>query len=242
MAICHGFLRSGHQFREVLAVREITGLPVQQRNKERANLYLDGAYAFSITVLEAARLKVGQRLSDAEVAQLRERADADKAYERALRFLTYRPRSEAEVTKYLASKGVEQEAQRDIMSRLRRLGLVDDEAFARFWVESRERSRPSGWLALKSELRLKGVSDAIIERILEEVDQEDSAYRAAQKQARRYPNLGDREQQHKLGAFLMRRGFPYSVAKAAVKRLADELAAEGKMKEESEEEECLVKE
>lgn len=242
MAICHGFLRFGGQRGEVLAVREITGLQVQQRNKERANLYLDGAYAFSITLLEAARLKVGQRLSDAEVVRLREQADVDKAYDRALRFLTYRPRSEAEVAKYLASKGVVPEAQQEIMGRLRHLGLVDDEAFARFWVESREHSRPSGWLALRSELRLKGVSDAIIERALEEVDQEEGAYRAAQKQARRYPNLSGREDQHKLGAFLMRRGFPYSVAKAAVKRLVEELAAEGRLQEESEEDECLVDE
>jgi regulatory protein len=216
-------------------VREITGLQVQQRNKERANLYLDGAYAFSITMLEAARLQVGQRLSDTEVAQLRERADADKAYDRALRFLTYRPRSEAEVAKYLASKGVAPVAQQEIMGRLRRLNLVDDEAFARFWVESREHSRPSGWLALRSELRLKGVGDAIIERALETVNQDEGAYRAALKHARRYPNLNDREAQQKMGAFLMRRGFPYSVAKATVKRLVEERAAEGNLKEESEE-------
>ena len=216
-------------------MREITGLRVQQRNRERANLYLDGVYAFSITMLEAARLKVGQQLSDAETAQLRDQADADKAYERALRFLTYRPRSEAEVVKYLASKGVVPAAQEEIMGRLRRLNLVDDEAFARFWVESREHSRPSGWLALRSELRLKGVSDSIIERALETVNQDAGAYRAALKHARRYPNLNDREAQQKMGAFLMRRGFPYSVARATVKRLVEEWAAEGNLNEESEE-------
>lgn len=235
MATRHGFLRFSSLRGKALEVREITGLQVQQRNKERANLYLDGAYAFSITMLEAARLKVGQRLSDAEVSQLRQQADADKAYERALRFLTYRPRSEAEVIKYLASKGVMPPVQQEILARLRRLGLVDDEAFARFWVESREQGRPSGRLALRSELRLKGVSDSVIESALEAVDQEEGAYRAAQKQARRYPDLNDRESQQKLGAFLMRRGFPYSVAKATVKRLVEERAAEGHLKEESEE-------
>lgn len=211
---------------------EITALEVQQRNKERVNLYLDGAYAFSITALEATRLKVGQRLSEAEVARLKTQAEADRAYERTLRFLTYRPRSEAEVVKYLASKGVEERVQAEILAKLRRLNLVDDEAFARFWVESREQSHPLGRMALRSELRLKGVRDAAIEKALRALDEEDSAYRAARKQARRYADLNDKQAQEKLGAFLVRRGFPYSVARATVRRLVEELAAEGTLRRE----------
>ena len=218
-----------------VAAFEITALQVQQRNKERVNVYLDSAFAFSVTTLQAARLKVGQRLSEAQTAELRAQADVEKAYERALRFLTYRPRSEAEVARYFKSKGVELAVQEEILGRLRRLGLLDDEAFARFWVESREHSRPSGALALKSELRQKGVSDEVIQRALESLDQERSAYRAAQKQARRYRGLTEQEFRNKVSAFLARRGFPYSVAKATVKRLIQEGAAEGKLREESEE-------
>lgn len=206
---------------------EITALQAQQRNKDRVNLYLDGAYAFSITVLEAARLKVGQRLSDAEVARLKAQAEVDRAYERTLRFLTYRPRSEAEVIQHLASKGVDERTQAEILAKLRRLNLVDDEAFARFWVESRQQSHPLGRMALRSELRLKGVNDDVIEKALRTLDEDDAAYRAACKHARRYRDLNDRQAQQKLGAFLVRRGFPYSVARATVKRLVEESAAEG---------------
>lgn len=213
---------------------EITALEVQQRNKERVNLHLDGVYAFSITALEAARLKVGQRLTDAEVARLKAQAEVDRAYERTLRFLTYRPRSEAEVVKYLASKGVEPSVQAEILAKLRRLNLVDDEAFARFWIESREQSHPLGRMALRAELRLKGVRDETIEKALRALDEEESAYRAARRQARRYGDLNDRQAQEKLGAFLVRRGFPYSVARATVKRLVEESAAEGIFREERE--------
>lgn len=211
---------------------EITALEVQQRNKERVNLHLDGTYAFSITAVEAARLKVGQRLSDAEVAHLKAQAEVDRAYERTLRFLTHRPRSEAEVVKYLASKGVGERVRNEILARLRRLNLVDDEAFARFWVESREQSHPLGRMALRSELRLKGVRDETIEKALRAVDEEESAYHAARKQARRYANLNDKQAQEKLGAFLIRRGFPYSVARATVRRLVEESAAEGTLRRE----------
>jgi len=108
---------------------------------------------------------------------------------------------------------------------------VDDEAFVRFWVESREQSHPLGRMALRAELRLKGVRDETIERALRALDEEDSAYRAARKQARRYADLNDEQAQAKLGAFLVRRGFPYSVAKATVKRLVEESAAEGTLEE-----------
>lgn len=217
-----------------MKAHEITALELQKRHRDRVNLYLDGTFAFSVTALEAARLKVGQRLSDAEVAHLKARAEADHAYERALRFLTYRPRSEAEVLKYLASKGVDERVQAEILDKLRRLGLVDDEAFARFWVESREQSHPLGRMALSAELRLKGVHDEVIQNVVQAVHDEDSAYRAARKHARRYGDLTDRQAQEKLGAFLVRRGFPYSVARATVKRLVEESAAEGKLNEESE--------
>lgn len=211
---------------------EITALQVQQRNKERVNLYLDGTYAFSITALEAARLRVGQRLSEAEIAHLKAQAEVDRAYERTLRFLTYRPRSEAEVAKYLASKGVEGDVQAEILAKLRRLRLVDDDAFARFWVETRVQSHPLGRMALRAELRLKGVPDETIEKALRALDEEESAYRAARKQARRYADLNDTQAQEKLGAFLIRRGFPYSVARATVRRLAEESAAEGTLQRE----------
>ncbi len=217
--------------------REITALRVQRRNKERVSVYLDGSYAFSVSVLEAASLKVGQRLTPEEIAELKARDQVQKAYDRALRFLTYRPRSEREVVRYLTDKGVTPDVQQAILERLRRLDLIDDEAFARFWVESRERGRPSGEFALRSELRQKGVSDAIIQQVLEPLNPEKSAYRAARKQARRYYGYTVSEAKTKLGAFLLRRGFPYSVAKDVVQRLIAELAAEGKVRDESEEDE-----
>jgi regulatory protein len=214
---------------------EITALRVQQRNKERVNVELDGSYAFSVTLLEAARLQVGQRLTPEEIAALQARDEVERAYDRALRFLGYRPRSEAEVVRYLAKKEIAAPVQDEVLARLWRLQLIDDEAFARFWVESRERSRPSGRIALSVELRQKGVEDAIIEHVLEDLDQEKSAYRAIEKHARRYYGLTRKQAEQKAGAFLVRRGFPYSVAKATVKRLVSELAAEGKLEEEREE-------
>jgi regulatory protein len=97
---------------------EISALVFQKRNKERVNVYLDGRYAFSLPAIEAAQLHRGQYLSDAEIGALREKGELQKGYDRALRFLAYRPRSRAEVEEYLAGKGVIPAHVAEILERL----------------------------------------------------------------------------------------------------------------------------
>ena len=82
----------------------ITALRYQKRNKNRVNVYLDDQFAFGLAAIEAARLHVGQTLTDDDVVRLRRRDDVERAYERALDFLSYRPRSEAEVCRNLRRK------------------------------------------------------------------------------------------------------------------------------------------
>ncbi|MGQ9492725.1 MAG: recombination regulator RecX, partial [Anaerolineae bacterium] len=77
--------------------QKITALKLQKKNRQRVNVYLDGQYAFALQALVAASLKVGQSLSSEEIEQLQRRDAVEVAYERALDFLRYRPRSRAEV-------------------------------------------------------------------------------------------------------------------------------------------------
>ena len=85
---------------------KITTLKFQKKNKERVNVYLDGKYAFSLQAILAARLHKGQTLSDEEIEGLLQEDAFQKAYDKTLNFLTYRPRSRAEVRRYLQHKGV----------------------------------------------------------------------------------------------------------------------------------------
>jgi len=127
---------------------KITALRFQKRNKDRVNVYIDGQFAFGLAAIEAARLQVGQTLSDDDVARLRVRDEVERAYERALNFLSYRPRSEAEVRRNLYKKDVEDEVVEVVVERLTRAGLVDDREFARYWVENRLQFNPRGARAL----------------------------------------------------------------------------------------------
>ncbi len=84
------------------------------------------------------------------------------------RFLEARARSVAEVRRRLGDAGYRPELVEGAITRLLEIGLLDDEAFARHWVESRDRARPRGEMALKRELRLRGVDAQVVTAILEE--------------------------------------------------------------------------
>ncbi len=207
-------------------MRTITALEVQQRNKERVNVYLDGEYAFSLTLIEAARLRKGQELDPSAIEALRSADDVQRAYDHAARFLSYRPRSEAEVRQNLAQNQYSAAAVEAAIERLAGMGYLDDAAFTRYWVENRDTFKPRGPLALRYELRQKGVAEAIIEEALADFDTEDAAYRAAAERARRL--RGSRRQvfSQKLGSFLQRRGFDYQTSRSVVEQLCEELNAE----------------
>jgi regulatory protein len=204
----------------------ITNLKVQKRRQDRVNVYLDGRYAFSVPEIEAARLRRGQYLSDADIAQLQHRDECSKAYNLALRYLTYRPRSQAEVQAYLHGKGFSEEMIAEVLVRLQEAGLLDDAALAQYWVENRMEFRPKGPIALRYELRQKGVADETIAEALEAVDPDEAAYRASQKQARRLASEDRSVFFRRLIAYLGRRGFDYETARTACERAWGDLQTE----------------
>jgi regulatory protein len=196
----------------------ITAMRLQAKNKERVNVYLDDAYGLSVQLDVAATLRRGQELSEADLDALREQDGTERAYGRALNFLSYRPRSESEVRAYLAQRELCDEVIEGIVERLKRAHLVDDDAFARYWVDNRTQFRPRGAWALKSELRLKGVADGIIEHVTADMDEEANALQAAQQHLRRYRGLDEETFRRRLLGFLQRRGFGYQVAIEVVDR------------------------
>jgi regulatory protein len=84
----------------------------------------------------------------------------------AVRFLESRARSTAEVRRRLTGAGYRTELVNGAITRLLELGMLDDEAFARSWIESRDRARPRGEHALRRELQLKGVDRAVVDVLL----------------------------------------------------------------------------
>lgn len=108
---------------------------------------------------------------ESTAARRERRAEVDDpavVLEAATRFLEARSRSVAEVRRRLTSAGYRTDLVEDAIGRLSELGVLDDEVFARLWVESRDRARPRGERALRDELRLKGIERSLVDSVLED--------------------------------------------------------------------------
>jgi regulatory protein len=197
----------------------ITALKQQSRDHNRVNVFLDGAYQFSIAKSLAECLQIGEVCSDEQIKELKQRDLEEVNYRRAIRLISRRPRSEFELRRNFEQRRMPLEVQDKILLRLREADLVDDWAFARTWVENRLAFRPRSSRALKDELGEKGVPREAIEAALEDYDEEQAAYQAAQKAARRWRASNWEEFRQRVGAYLVRRGFVYSLISPVVARV-----------------------
>ena len=163
-----------------------------------------------------------RRRAKALEARRAERAEIDDptlVMAAALRFLESRARSTAEVRRRLVTNGYRPDLVENAISRLTELGMLDDDAFARAWVESRDRARPRGERALRAELRQKGVERQVVDAVLEDrADTSDdpdhpgadpdAARRLLIKHARALERVADpRARRQRAYALLARNGF-----------------------------------
>jgi len=205
---------------------KITAIDAQKRDPNRVNVHLDGEYAFSLARIVAAWLQVGQEISEEKSAALQAEDAKERAYQQAMLFLSYRARSTAEIRQNLRRHKMPPEVIDQTIERLKAEKLADDDQFAKAWVENRSTFRPRSRRALAVELRQKGISDEAVRSALTDVDEEALAYEAALKRARRLESLDWNEFRTKLGEYLGRRGFSYSVTTAVVSRTWDEIHQE----------------
>jgi regulatory protein len=201
----------------------ITSLQIQKRNKDRVNVFLNGEYAVAVSLNAALGLKKGQSLSAAEVEALHQDGETDLAFQKAVRYLGVRPRSGAEIVTYLKRKEYDEAIVEVVVRRLHEQHYLDDEAFAQFWVENRNRFRPRGAQALRYELRQKGVDRETIDATLLEQDEDGAAWAAAEGKFERWTGLEKFEFEQKLMNFLARRGFRYDVCRRTATRAWEQL-------------------
>ena len=201
----------------------ITRLQVQKHNQERVNVFLDDEYAFAVALDIAVELRKGQELDAADVARLRDADTLAQAYARAVRYLGSRPRSQAEIERYLRDKEYDDGVIAATVERLLAQGYLDDAAFAQYWRENRDRFRPRSAAALRAELRQKGVDRADVDEALDGLDEEAAAWAAVASKLPRWQALPADEFNQKVSAFLARRGFGYATIRTVCRRARNEI-------------------
>ena len=210
---------------------KITALRAQAKDPQRVNVFVDGEFAIgiSLTTITKTGLHVGKQLSAEEFAKLEQTESGDKAYLAALRFLEARPRSIAEVRARLGRKDFAPEAIDAAIARLAELELLDDAAFARYWVENRQAHRPRGVGALRDELRRKGIDADVTAEVLDDAltgDEAASAWELARGALRKYAGSQDRNAfTRRMGSYLQRRGYTFEVIRPIVDQLWAEVSA-----------------
>lgn len=214
--------------REIPASGTVTRVSPQQATAERMNIYLDGTYAFSMSLRALAEqpVSVGDHLSTADIERLRNADEPDRATNAALNLLAHRGRSERELRQRLRQKGFTQAAIDATIRRVVDWGYLNDERFAASWVEQRSSSKPRSRRALAHELREKGVDRELITHAIDEADIDEAADAkrlAADKWRKERAQPLDKRRQRTAG-YLARRGYSWQIAKQAIDALAAEEA------------------
>ncbi|MDF2441381.1 MAG: regulatory protein [Abditibacteriota bacterium] len=207
----------------------ITRIEEQARTRKhlgaRVNVFIDDKFSFAIDadLAQKSALQAGVIISQSTLSHLLREDGATKAYRRALYFASFRARSEREIRERLKRDEWADEIIDDAIERLKAEKVLNDAQFAATWVEGRTLSRPRGSHVLRQELRVKGVAREEIEAALPSADEEsENAVSALRARWRTWERFEGRERDQKMIEFLQRRGFNYSTARTALKRLEEE--------------------
>ena len=191
----------------------------------RLVVFVDGAEAFTVSEEVAGEMGLaeGAVLAPEDTRTLERHDDLEKAREAALRLLAVRARSEGELDDRLRRKGFDERTAAEVVARLKSVGLVDDEEFARAWVDEKLRLRPCGPRRLVQELLARRVPRAVADRVVAETfsehDELEVARRAVKPKARSSARLEPAKRRARLHSFLLRRGFSYEVASTLLKEM-----------------------
>lgn len=197
-------------------------------------LEVDEAARFRVSehLCQREGLRVGARLAAVELDALREEAGAAEAMDRAVHYLSYRPRTCREVRTYLGSHGLSRYAD-GALERCLEVGYLNDEAYAMAFVRERLRLKPRGRPRLVSELLARGVDRQTADRAVDaalddEGVSEDALLRdVAARRASSLRNLDPPRARRRLSAFLARRGFRAADIRTVVSELLPDESGQG---------------
>jgi regulatory protein len=201
---------------------KITAIKQQVKRVDRYSIFIDGKYSFSLREAELIKLALhsGQEITDAQLAEYRGESDLGKWYDKVLNLLSFRFRSEWELKDYLRRKDCPPEISEKILNKLSMNGYVNDEQFARRWVENRRLMKATSRRKLAQELQQKRIPRDIIDAVLvddkEATDERDILRELVAKKRNRYPD------QMKLMQYLARQGYSYEDIKTVLNEPVEE--------------------
>jgi regulatory protein len=203
----------------------ITALNPHPRRRSRLDLFVDGVVAGQISRYTAKKrsLRPGLELTQEQLAELVAEDQRHLGLQAALAMIARRPRSERQVRIALRRRKIGDDAITASIERLTEARLLDDQAYAAHYAESRDRTSPRSQRLLRQELVAAGITVDAAEGAVADISNEDAAYRVASSRQRGLERLAEQAYRTRLSAFLQRRGFSWELIRKTVDRCWREL-------------------
>ncbi|EFI85284.1 recombination regulator RecX [Listeria grayi] len=207
---------------------KVTAIQVQQKKKERYNIFIDETYRFSADEEVVARFHLlkGREITEAEITEIEQADMLRTGLNKAIHFLSHRVRSEKEVREFLKKQEIENDQIEVILEMLVDRKYLDDEEFALLFVRTQIKTTLKGPKTIERELIEKGISKEIIERVMATYSEEaqfENGRKAAEKIMRRSKKMAKRNIIQKIVTDLIQKGYGTDDAKAISAEVVSEL-------------------
>ncbi|MFT4413997.1 recombination regulator RecX [Fredinandcohnia humi] len=206
----------------------ITKITTQKKNSERFNIFLDYGkgeeYAFSVDqdVLLSFRLKKGMEIDELDITEIQFEDEVKKAFNLALTFLSYRMRSKKEVIEYLKKKEIDEPIIPDVLHKLEEYKYINDEEFAKAYVQTQINTTSKGPEVLKQELYEKGIEKNSIDQSLtlfSKEEQIETVTKLVEKALSKNAKISEKQAKQKLEVALQRKGYSWEVIQIALEEI-----------------------
>ncbi len=199
-------------------MKTITKVQIQNSDKNRVNLYLDGKFFCGLDLETAVKngIKVGTIITEERLENLQIESEKQTAYQKVLKLISTRYKTQREVEKYLYEKGYVASVVYYVIDKLNEYHYIDDERYVQSFINSHKST--CGKLKIKQQLLQKGVKENIINNALDDENfgQNDEIKRLAEKYMKSKEDT--KENYIKLFKYLMNKGFEYDEIKSALKQ------------------------
>ncbi len=202
-------------------MKTITQITVQQKNKKRSNLFLDGVYVCSLDNILVVKysLKAGAKISKEKLLQIQEENEFSSAFDLALGYISRYRKTKKQLTDYLLKKGYLLPLVNKVVDKLISYGYVDDFDYARTFAEQNFKNK--GKILIKMQLKAKGVDEKTAGRAVENLgDETPQAIELAKKYLKNKEK--DFKTLSKCYRYLLSKGFSYDSVSSAIDSLKEE--------------------
>lgn len=195
---------------------KITDIQQQKKNDERFSIFIDNEFKFGLSAVDVAlfKLKIDDDISEERYNYILDNVIFGKARDKALKYLSFKSRTEYEVSKKLQEYDYSEEIIFRVLELLKRYNYVNDELFSKSYIKDRVHLKGYGKFKIKHELKERGVHEHIIEECLTDspLNELENAIKYINKKNK---NPSDQKERNRIYNALLRRGFSYEIIKQA---------------------------